>query len=120
MLLNTKKILRNLLFSSVDNIQKFILKHNYLVLFHVKAFFMKIFAQDNEISLGWIASKEKKILLVEIDNLSEISKYFLFFKNSLSKSGFIKNNYSPKFFYRNREVCDAWEESYFIAFFNLK
>lgn len=57
-----KEILRNLLFSSVDDIEKFIPKHNYLIFFHAKVFAMKTCAQDNEISLGFIVSAEKKIM----------------------------------------------------------
>ena len=61
----SKKTLKNLLFFSVDNIEKFILKniHPFIfhVLFHVKAFAMKIFAQYNEISLTCIASTKKKL-----------------------------------------------------------
>ena len=71
-----KKILKNLLFSPIDNIEKFIPKHNhpflFHILFHVKAFTRKIFGQDNEISLGWIASTILKKKLVGINNLSKI------------------------------------------------
>lgn len=55
-MLSIKKTLRNLLLSSVGNIEKFIPKHSHPFLFHVKEFVMKKFAQDNEISLGWCFS----------------------------------------------------------------
>lgn len=44
----------------------------------MKSFAIKIFAQDNEITLGWIVSAGKKFLLVGIDNLSEVLKKLLF------------------------------------------
>lgn len=59
-MLSIKKTLRNLLFSIVDNIEKFFYKHN-LFIFHV-LFAIKAFVQDNEISLGWIVSTEKNSL----------------------------------------------------------
>ena len=65
-----KKTLKILMFSSFDNIEKFIPKNNHTFLFHVlfhvlchvKTFAMKIFVQDNELSLRWIASTEKNCL----------------------------------------------------------